>query len=144
MFEHKDGCMAVEVKAANANDADLERGIYQCVKYRALLRAELKAEGKILNGSSLLIIEAQLSSSLQALADLLVVRVVVVPAKRETAKRGKKRIRLEGGGYRRDHLRALAQRVEVSDGEVRIMGSKSRLLQVLTEKNGVILVPTQD
>jgi hypothetical protein len=40
----------------------------------------------------------------------------------ETARR---HIRLEGGGYRRDHLRALAQRVEVADGEVRIMGSKS-------------------
>jgi hypothetical protein len=55
----------------------------------------------------------------------------------------RQRIRLEGGGYRRDHLRALAQRVEVADGEVRIMGSKSRLLQVLTAKNGVNSVPTQ-
>ncbi len=55
----------------------------------------------------------------------------------------RQRIRLEGGGYRRDHLRALAQRVEVADGEVRIMGSKSRLLQVLTGKNGVNSVPTQ-
>ena len=55
----------------------------------------------------------------------------------------RERIRLEGGGYRRDHLRALAQRVEVADGEVRIMGSKSRLLQVLTGKNGVNSVPTQ-
>src|SRR3546814_8099753 len=43
----------------------------------------------------------------------------------------RERIRLEGGGYRRDHLRALAQRVEVAEGEVRIMGSKSRLLQTL-------------
>ena len=32
-------------------------------------------------------------------------------------------------GYRRDHLRALAQRVEVADREVRIIGSKSSLLQ---------------
>jgi site-specific DNA recombinase len=52
-------------------------------------------------------------------------------------------IRLEGGGYRRDHLRALAQRVEVAEGEVRIMGSKSRLLQMLIGKNGVSSVPTQ-
>jgi hypothetical protein len=29
-----------------------------------------------------------------------------------------------GGGYRREHLRALAQRVEVADKEVPIMGSK--------------------
>ena len=86
MFEHKDGCMAVEVKAANANDADLERGIYQCVKYRALLRAELKAESKIPNGSSLLITETRLSPVLQALADLLGVRVITVPVKRDTPK----------------------------------------------------------
>jgi len=90
MFEHKDGCMAVEVKAANANDADLERGIYQCVEYQVLLRAELKAEGKIPNGSSLLITEAQLSSDLQALAHLL--GVTVVPVKRDTAKRDKARL----------------------------------------------------
>ncbi len=35
----------------------------------------------------------------------------------ETARR---HIRLEEGGYRLDHLRALAQRVEVAYGEVRI------------------------
>ena len=33
----------------------------------------------------------------------------------------RERIRIEGGGYRRNHLRALAQRVEVADKEVRIM-----------------------
>jgi hypothetical protein len=36
-----------------------------------------------------------------------------------------------GGGYRRDHLGALAQRVEVDAKEVRIMGSKSVLLRTL-------------
>ena len=33
------------------------------------------------------------------------------------------------GGYRRDHLRALTQRVEVDAKEIRIMGSKSALLR---------------
>jgi hypothetical protein len=41
------------------------------------------------------------------------------------------RSRYDDGGYRRDHLRALAQRVEVADHEVRIMGSKSDLLKTL-------------
>jgi DNA invertase Pin-like site-specific DNA recombinase len=59
------------------------------------------------------------------------------------AQAARERMRLPGGGYRRDHLRALAQRVEVADGEVRIMGSKSRLLQALTGKNSVNSVPTQ-
>ena len=34
-------------------------------------------------------------------------------------------MRTESGSYRRDHLRALARRVEVDAKEVRIMGSKS-------------------
>jgi DNA invertase Pin-like site-specific DNA recombinase len=42
-----------------------------------------------------------------------------------------KRMRTESGGYRRDHLRALAQRVEVDQKELRIMGSKSVLLRTL-------------
>ncbi len=58
----------------------------------------------------------------------------------ETARRHS---RLEGGGYRRDHLRARAQRVEVADGEVRIIGSKTRLLQALIGKNSATSVPTQ-
>ena len=36
-----------------------------------------------------------------------------------------------GGGYRRYHLRLLAQRVELEDKEVRTMGSKSNLLRTL-------------
>jgi hypothetical protein len=43
----------------------------------------------------------------------------------------RRRMRTESGGYRRDHLRALAQRIEVDAKEVRIMGSKSELLRTL-------------
>jgi site-specific DNA recombinase len=50
-------------------------------------------------------------------------------------------MRTESGGYRRDHLCALAQRIEVDAKEVRIMGSKSVLLRTLvtasSAKNGV-------
>ena len=67
----------------------------------------------------------------------------VSPAMVETlARAARQRIRLKGGGYRRDHLRALAQRVEVADKEVRIMGSKSELLRTLVAasngKSGVV------
>ena len=47
------------------------------------------------------------------------------------ARTARKRMRIEGGGYRRDYLRALAQRVEVDAQELRIMGSKSVLLRTL-------------
>ena len=53
------------------------------------------------------------------------------------ARTARERIRIDGGGYRRDHLRALAQRVEVADGEVRIMGSKGDLLRTLAAASGV-------
>ena len=60
----------------------------------------------------------------------------VTPAMVETfAQAARQRIRLQGGGYRRDHLRALAQRIEVADTEVRIMGSKSELLRTLVAAN---------
>jgi site-specific DNA recombinase len=50
---------------------------------------------------------------------------------RKFASIARDRMRVEGGGYRRDHLRALAQRVEVDTGEVRIIGSKTTLLRTL-------------
>jgi len=57
------------------------------------------------------------------------------------AQKARERIRLPGGGYRRDHLRALAQRVEVADREVRIMGSKGELLRALAASAGVKSAP---
>ncbi len=44
----------------------------------------------------------------------------------------RRRMRTDPGGYRRDHLRALAQRVEVGQAEVRIVGSKTEPLRTLT------------
>jgi DNA invertase Pin-like site-specific DNA recombinase len=55
---------------------------------------------------------------------------------RKFASTARERIRIAGGGYRRDHLRALAQRVEVAEHEVRIMGSKGDLLRTLAAASG--------
>ena len=55
---------------------------------------------------------------------------------RKFARTAHERMRIEGGGYRRDHVRALAQRVEVAEGEVRIMGSKNNLLRTLAAASG--------
>lgn len=52
------------------------------------------------------------------------------------ASQARRRMRTESGGYRRDHLRALAQRIEVDAKEVRIMGSKSVLLRTLVAASG--------
>ena len=55
----------------------------------------------------------------------------ITPTLRTFARTARKRMRTENGGYRRDHLRALAQRIEVDKKELRIMGSKSVLLRTL-------------
>jgi|FEC22Drversion2_1045045.scaffolds.fasta_scaffold00491_39 site-specific DNA recombinase len=48
----------------------------------------------------------------------------------------RKKIRDRDGGFRRHHLQALVQRVEVGADEIRIKGSKPRLLQTLVASGG--------
>ena len=79
----------------------------------------------------------------EAMLDSSGVKAITPQMVRTFAKSARQRMRLDDGSYRRDHLRALAQRVEVAKGEVRIMGSKSRLLQTLTANGSANLVPTQ-
>ncbi|WP_083850598.1 recombinase family protein [Rhodovulum sp. PH10] len=62
--------------------------------------------------------------------------VITPPAVATFARQARKRMRTESGGYRRDYLRAFAQRVEVDAKEVRIMGSKSELLRTLVAVSG--------
>ena len=57
---------------------------------------------------------------------------------RKFASTARDRMRLPGSGYRRDHLRALAKRVEVDEGQVRIMGSKGDLLRTLADPAGQV------
>ncbi len=53
------------------------------------------------------------------------------------AQRARARRQLENGGYRWDHLRVPAQRVEVADDKVRIMGSKPEPLRSLVAVSSV-------
>jgi site-specific DNA recombinase len=73
----------------------------------------------------------------QAMLDSATQQPITATVLRKFAATARKRMRIEGGGYRRDHLRALAHRVEVADREVRIMGSKSDLLRTLAAISGV-------
>ncbi len=62
----------------------------------------------------------------------------ITPAKlRSFADAARQRLRGPDGRYRRDHLRALAQRVEVAEREVKIMGSRTNLLRTLAAASGV-------
>jgi hypothetical protein len=78
LFESGHNLLAVEVKAANASDDDLRRGIFQCVKYRAVLQAEQFAQGQIPTTRALLAVQRRLPKELDRLARRLRVPVIVV------------------------------------------------------------------
>ena len=72
--------LAVEVKSKRSNLADIERGIFQCVKYRALLQAQSsvgdsRTKTKI---RALLVSEQSLSPKLKRWATKLQVKVQIV------------------------------------------------------------------
>ena len=76
-FEQQDGTrIAVEVKSVVSPDDDILRGLYQCVKYKAILDAENKAHGNVSNTRSLLVIEGNLSESNQQVKDSLGINVI--------------------------------------------------------------------
>ena len=114
---------AIETGVADINDPALKDRIASLAATRDQARADATRAQAMLDSSGAKAITAQMV--------------------RAFAKVARQRMRTEGGAYRRDHLRALAQRVEVAESEVRIMGSKSRLLQTLTANGGVNVVPTQ-
>lgn len=63
-----------------SKDPDLERGIYQAIKYDAVGKAKVKAEDSTQTVESLLVVEAELSPKLRELAKNLHVRVYRLPA----------------------------------------------------------------
>lgn len=77
-FEESDWDIAVEVKSVRSNDDDLKRGIFQCVKYREILRALRRTEGFIPQVRSLLVTERELPSELKKIASTLKVQWIVV------------------------------------------------------------------
>ena len=58
---------------------------------------------------------------------------------RRFAAEAKRKLRTSEGGFSRHHVQKLAQRVEVSGSEVRIVGSKPRLFDALLSAGGVVL-----
>ncbi|MBB5876174.1 hypothetical protein [Xanthomonas sp. 3498] len=76
--------LAVEVKASNASEEELKRGIFQCVKYRETLEAEARVYPQfMLPGSSVLVSTKELSVRNQAIADMLSVPFLKAPRSSE-------------------------------------------------------------
>ena len=55
LFDNAKQRLAVEVKTSKCSEDELMRGVYQCVKYRAILRAEQLAMRRVPNGDAVLV-----------------------------------------------------------------------------------------
>ena len=77
VFKKKDGsCFAIEVKPSSSPDADIMRGLYQCVKYKTIMDAEDKVHGKKGCNTAILVIGNSLSTENQIVRDVLGVTVI--------------------------------------------------------------------
>ena len=72
----KDGTVAIEVKSKDSDWDDLRRGVYQCVKYRAVIAAQhIRRDARV---ESWLVTETSLPGELKELARRLGVRTKVI------------------------------------------------------------------
>ncbi len=70
-FTQTSDCIAVETKSKISDVNDITRGIFQCVKYQAVLEASLLARGQKADARAILALEASLPSELISLKNLL-------------------------------------------------------------------------
>ena len=75
-FQHGQDSIAVEVKSALSSEADIVRGMFQCVKYWAVLEAQQAADGLAQSARAVLALEAKLPSKFQALKNVLGIELV--------------------------------------------------------------------
>lgn len=79
LFQHDGTWTAVEVKSRRSDERDIRRGIYQCIKYRAVLEAMKKAHRKIKRVEVFLLLENKIirTSHLKRLAQTLKVQIKI-------------------------------------------------------------------
>lgn len=84
LFNDGTNYFTVEVKSCRSNDDDFRRGIYQCVKYRAVKQAEHHPNKATVR--AILVTERELNEELKARARLLNVSVKCVYVNKKLAK----------------------------------------------------------
>ena len=76
LFQSERCRIAIEVKSHISPETDIRRGIFQCVKYRAILRACRSLKGETYEVNALLAIEGQLPKKLIPVKNTLGVKVI--------------------------------------------------------------------
>lgn len=68
--------ITAEVKSSISAEGDIVRGLFQCVKYRAVMEAVLLTESRPQNARALLVLESKLPKSLIPLRNMLGIEVI--------------------------------------------------------------------
>lgn len=82
LFQDGHDLIAVEVKSLISPVGDIARGVFQCVKYRAVLEAFQASQGKVQSARAILALESSLPVVLRPLKNMLgteVMESVVTP-----------------------------------------------------------------
>jgi len=75
-FIWRNELIAVEVKSAISDISDINRGLYQCVKYQAVSEAMLGIQGKPKNVRTLLVLESSFPKELISTKNMLGIEVI--------------------------------------------------------------------
>lgn len=78
LFATSDRLLGVEVKSSISNEADLVRGLFQCVKYRAVIAAEQAFKGNAMEIDALLVVGREFPEGLNPLRNSLGVLVIEI------------------------------------------------------------------
>lgn len=76
IFTYRGQMVAIEVKSKISDVADIHRGLFQCVKYQAVLEAMLSVQGKPQNVQTLLVLESDFPQELVSIKNMLGVKVL--------------------------------------------------------------------
>ncbi len=76
LFIHGQKWIGVEVKAKYSPSADIIRGLYQCIKYRALIEAQQMVEQKSPSAETVLVIEGKFPKELIGLKNTFGIEVI--------------------------------------------------------------------
>jgi hypothetical protein len=75
-FQQGQDHIAVEVKSSRSNEADVLRGMFQCVKYRAVLEAQQASESAPQSARAILVLEGKLPGKFLALKNILGIELI--------------------------------------------------------------------
>ena len=128
--ERRRGHIAELRKRASEAEAKLKR-LYEAIENGVVDMADPSLKGRIAELTAVRD-QAQADAERATSAVERLGPAITSDSLRRFALAARRKLRNEDGTYRRDHLRALAQRVEVVDpSEIRILGSKTELLRTL-------------